>query len=111
MKKWSTYGMDCFPLNFYDFIVAKVYFFKAAIENRTGMMPNNKLLPRDCTIPDEMQRAKYWADLLYNAIDKRDVYLLAKNNLDITNQNSIKQPKAKRILEKAIKQYEEIYNH
>ena len=62
-------------------------------------------------IPDEMQRAKYWADLLYNAIDKRDVCLLAKKNLDITNQNSIKQPKAKRILEKVIKQYEEIYNH
>ena len=74
------------------------------------MMPNNQLSPRDCTIPDEMQRAKYWADLLYNAIDKRDVYRLAKNNLDITNQNSIKQPKAKRILEKAIQQYEEIYN-
>jgi hypothetical protein len=103
--------MDFIPLNFYDVTVAKVYFFKAAIENGTGMMPNNKLLPKDSTIPDEMQRAKYWADLLYNAIDKKDVYILAKNNLDITNHNSIKQPKAKRILEKAIRQYEEIYNH
>ncbi len=61
-------------------------------------------------IPDEMQRAKYWADLLYNAIDKRDVYLLAKNNLDITNQNAIKQAKAKRILEEAIQRYEEIHH-
>ena len=62
-------------------------------------------------ITDEMQRAKYWADPLYNAIDKRDVYLIGKKTLDITNQNSIKQPKAKGILEKAIKQYGEIYNH
>ncbi len=61
-------------------------------------------------IPGEMQRAKYWADLLHKAIDKYDVYLLAKNNLDITNQHAIKQAKAKTILEEAIKRYEEIYH-
>jgi len=61
-------------------------------------------------IPDEMERAKYWADLLNKAIYKYDVYLLAKNNLKSSNKNALKQPKAKRILAEAIKRYEEIHN-
>jgi hypothetical protein len=73
------------------------------------MKLHRKSVDDGSAIPDEMQRAKYWADLLYNALDKYDVYLLAKNNLDSTNQNAIKQAKAKKILAEAIKRYEEIY--
>lgn len=73
------------------------------------MKPHKMLEDNGSAIPDEMQRAKYWADLLHKAIDKYDVYLLAKKNLDITNQHAIKQAKAKKILEEAIQRYEEIY--
>ncbi len=62
------------------------------------------------TIPDEMERAKYWANLLHKAVDKYDIYVLAKYNLDSKNKNAIKQGKPKKILEEAIKRYEEIYN-
>ena len=62
-------------------------------------------------IPDEMERANYWADLLDKAADKYDIYTLAKRNLDSTNNNSIKKEKAKKVLEAAIKRYEEIYHH
>ncbi len=61
-------------------------------------------------ILDEMERAKYWATLLHDAISKHDIYVFAKYNLDSNNKNSIKQEKAKKILEDAIKGYEEIYN-
>lgn len=60
-------------------------------------------------IPGEMERAKYWADLLYKAVDKYDIYVLAKYNLDSNNRNAIKQEKARKILEEAIKRYEEVY--
>jgi hypothetical protein len=60
-------------------------------------------------IPSEMERAKYWADLLYKAVDKYDIYVLAKYNLDSNNRNAIKQEKARKILEEAIKRYEEVY--
>ena len=75
------------------------------------MKPHEALSPgQDPYIPGEMERARYWADLLYKAVDKYDIYILAKYNLDSTNHNSIRQEKAKRILEEAIKRYEEIYN-
>jgi hypothetical protein len=61
-------------------------------------------------IPGEMERARYWADLLHNVIDKSDVYDFAKSNLDSSNQNAIRKGKPKKILEEAIKRYEEIYN-
>jgi hypothetical protein len=46
----------------------------------------------------------------YRAADKYDIYMLAKDNLDSTNKNAIKQEKAKKILEEAIERYEELYN-
>jgi hypothetical protein len=70
-----------------------------------------RLQRKNGDIPDEMARAKYWADLLYKAVDKNDIYVLAKYNLDSNNKNSIKQEKAKKILEVALKRYEEIYKH
>jgi hypothetical protein len=74
------------------------------------MRPNKNLsIEENAAIPDEMERAKYWTDLLYKAVDKYDIYILAKHNLDSTNRNSIKQEKARKILEEAIKRYEEIY--
>ena len=75
------------------------------------MEPNETSLHRKQPyIPDEMRRAKYWANLLDKATDKYDIYLLAKSNLESTNKNSIKQERAKKILEEAIERYEEIYN-
>ena len=75
------------------------------------MEPNETSLPRkQHYIPDEMKRAKYWANLLDKATDKYDIYLLAKSNLESANKNSIKQERAKKILEEAIKRYEKIYN-
>ncbi len=62
-------------------------------------------------IPDEMQRAKYWADLLCKAVYKYDIYILAKYNLDSRNENAIKDEKARRMLEEAILRYEEIFKH
>jgi|WetSurMetagenome_2_1015567.scaffolds.fasta_scaffold1341054_1 hypothetical protein len=75
-------------------------------------MESNEISPpaKHPLIPDEMKRAKYWANLLDKATDKYDIYILAKSNLDSTNKNSIKREKAKKILEEAIKRYEEIYN-
>jgi hypothetical protein len=61
-------------------------------------------------ISDEMKRAKYWANLLDKAIYKYDIYIIAKSNLDSTNKNSIKQEKSRKLLEKAIRRYEEVYN-
>ncbi len=62
-------------------------------------------------IPDEMKRAKYWADLLNKAVYKHDIYTMAKYNLDNRNKNALKEEKAKRILEEAIERYEEIFRH
>jgi hypothetical protein len=59
--------------------------------------------------PDEMERARYWADLLNKVIDKHDVYVFAKSNLDSNNLNSIRKYRAKKVLEEAVKRYEEIY--
>lgn len=80
------------------------------MENGSEMKLHRKSADDDSATLDEMQKATYWADLLYKAIDKYDVYLLAKKNLDVTNQNAIKQAKAKKILAEAIKRYEEIYH-
>jgi hypothetical protein len=75
------------------------------------MEPHEILSPgKNPNIPNEMERAKYWADLLYRAADKYDIYILARSNLDSTNKNAIKQEKAKKILEEAIRKYEEIYH-
>ena len=75
-------------------------------------MEQHEISPPDkqSHIPDEMKRAKYWANLLDKAAYKNNIYLLAKENLDSANKNSIKQDKAKKILAEAIKRYEEIYN-
>jgi len=75
-------------------------------------MEYNEISPpgKQPLIPDELKRAKYWSDLLDKAAHKYDIYILAKRNLDRANKNSIKQEKAKKILEEAIKRYEEIYN-
>jgi hypothetical protein len=61
-------------------------------------------------IPDEMERAKYWANLLHKAVDKHDIYHIAKHNLNNNNENGLKQDKAIKILEAALKRYEAIYN-
>jgi hypothetical protein len=75
------------------------------------MKPRDILPPeKHLHIPDELKRAKYWADLLDKASEKYDIYILAKRNLDRNNKNSIKQEKAKKILEEAIRRYEEVYN-
>ena len=51
------------------------------------MEPNETSPPRKQPyIPDEMKRAKYWANLLDKATDKYDIYLLAKSNLESTNK-------------------------
>jgi hypothetical protein len=80
-------------------------------QEKRSMKPHMNLKKeRNAAIPCEMERAKYWADLLYRTVDKYDIYIIAKYNLYNTNKNSIKQENAKKILEDAIKRYEEIYH-
>jgi hypothetical protein len=65
------------------------------------MKPHETLSPGKISdIPDEMERARYWADLLYKVVDKRDIYDFAKSNLDCNNQNAIKKNRRKRYLKK-----------
>ena len=73
--------------------------------------PENLSQGKSVIIPDEMHRAKYWCDLLYKAVDKNDIYILAKYNLDSRNKNAIKEEKARKMLEEAIERYEEIFQH
>lgn len=56
-------------------------------ENRFMQPQQNLSKKKNATIPDEVERAKYWADLLYEAPYKYDIYIIAKNNLDNTNKN------------------------
>jgi hypothetical protein len=66
---------------------------------------------KNTKIPEDMERAEYWADLLCKVADKHDVYDFARSNLDRNNQNAIREKKARKILKEAVKRYEEIYRH
>jgi hypothetical protein len=114
-KKWPWCTIDFL---IFSFIIKHIRHFIVLFRVNTSLKYPSKSMETNPNtsqkkhppIPDELKRAKYWANLLAKAIDKHEIYIIAKRNLDDTNNNSIKQEKAKKILEKAIKKYEDIYN-